>query len=97
MEEELGGFWVKNLRSSRLKILVGWRFCEVVGWRRRKRDYVWGRVIGSGRRRAPCNEIQTVAIYSTHFSRRPQQSSRGSWSIRIYQDTTNKTISMVTI
>ena len=46
---------------------------------------------------APCNEIQTVAIYSTHFSRRPQQSSRGSWSIRIYQDTTNKTISMVTI
>ena len=27
-----------------------------------------GRVIGSGRRRAPCNEIQTVAIYSTHFS-----------------------------
>ena len=39
------------------------------GWRRWGGGIMCGgRVIGSGRRRAPCNEIQTVAIYSTHFS-----------------------------
>ena len=73
--------WMMNLGVSGLKILVGWRFCEVVGWRRRKRDYVWGRVIGSGRRRLPVMKYKQWRFIAPISLYRPQP---GSSSVRTY-------------